>query len=146
MVFVPSSVSAIPSLLALHIEISLDESEPEVVRVLSCTYTNQNMMLLRLMSDFPIIQRTIPVFEWVLRQKGLGTADSETVAGTTAAVQQPSQIIAGGDIVGDAARGLRLRMASPDNRATESSQGPDEWLEDMVGFDNLDNLYLTSFL
>lgn len=76
-----SSMTAIPTLLALHIESALDTSETDLIRSMSRISIGQTMLVLNELREIPVIKRAMPIFEVVLAKKNLyptsfGPADS----------------------------------------------------------------------
>lgn len=74
-----SSVTAMPTLLALHIESALDTSETDLTRSMSRISISQMMLVLGELKEIPVIKRAIPIFEMVLSKKGLSSAPHATV-------------------------------------------------------------------
>lgn len=69
-----SSITAMPTLLALHIESALDTSETDLIRSMSRLSISQTMLVLGELKEIPVIKRAIPIFEMVLSKKGLCSA------------------------------------------------------------------------
>ncbi|EAU36048.1 predicted protein [Aspergillus terreus NIH2624] len=79
--FPVSFMTAIPTLLALHIESALDTSETDLIRSMSRISIGQTMLVLNELREIPVIKRAMPIFEVVLAKKNLyptsfGPADS----------------------------------------------------------------------
>lgn len=118
------------------------------------------MMLLRLMSGFPTLKRTIPVFEWVLKQQGAYSENmdggppggglfmsGDSVNTATADTSDASISTTNNNAtVEDAAKDLSSPAANTDGNTTELPQELESWLDDFDGMDYFNNLYLTSFL
>lgn len=64
-------MTAIPTLLALHIESALDTSETDLVRSMSRISIGQTVLVLNELKEIPVIRRAIPIFEMVLAKKNL---------------------------------------------------------------------------
>ncbi|KAH8738441.1 hypothetical protein BGZ61DRAFT_440039 [Ilyonectria robusta] len=77
--FPVSFITAMPTLLALHIESALDTSETDLVRSMSRISISQMMLVLGELKEIPVIKRAIPIFEMVLSKKSLSSAPHATV-------------------------------------------------------------------
>lgn len=66
-----SSITVMPTLLALHIESALDTSETDLIRSMSRISISQTMLVLGELKEIPVIKRAIPIFEMVLSKKSL---------------------------------------------------------------------------
>lgn len=64
-------MTAIPTLLALHIESALDTSETDLIRSMSRISIGQTILVLNELREIPVIKRAIPIFEMVLAKKNL---------------------------------------------------------------------------
>ncbi|UPL02224.1 hypothetical protein LCI18_013158 [Fusarium solani-melongenae] len=73
----------IPILLALHIEIALDEGEPDVTRSVSRISISQSMLLLKQTADIPIMHGIFASFERFLARHRLTGHEVGTVETTT---------------------------------------------------------------
>ena len=64
-------MTAIPMLLALHIETALDTSETDLIRSMARISIGQSLLALGELKEIPVIKRAIPIFEMVLAKKNL---------------------------------------------------------------------------
>ncbi|KAM3491082.1 hypothetical protein MY3957_005648 [Beauveria namnaoensis] len=75
-------MTAVPALLALHLEAALDPSESELVRSMSRISISQAMLALYQLREIPAVKKAIPLFELILSRKKLydgsgGPADDD---------------------------------------------------------------------
>ncbi|KAJ3477691.1 hypothetical protein NLG97_g8774 [Lecanicillium saksenae] len=66
-----SLMTAMPALLALHLEAALDPSESELVHSMSRISISQTMLALKQLREIPAIKKATPLFELLLSRKGL---------------------------------------------------------------------------
>lgn len=79
-------MTAIPMLLALHIETALDTSESDLIRSMARISIGQSMLALGELKEIPVIKRAIPIFEMVLAKKNLYSVPHATAG------DDPSQV------------------------------------------------------
>ncbi|KAM3545532.1 hypothetical protein ARSEF1564_001526 [Beauveria bassiana] len=75
-------MTAVPALLALHLEAALDPSESELVRSMSRISISQAMLALYQLREIPAVKKAIPLYELILSRKKLydgsgGPADDD---------------------------------------------------------------------
>lgn len=66
-----SLMTAVPSLLALHVEAALDPSESELARSMARLSISQAMLALHQLREIPAIKKALPLFELILSRKKL---------------------------------------------------------------------------
>lgn len=64
-------MTAVPALLALHLQAALDPSESELVRSMSRISISQAMLALYQLREIPAVKKAIPLFELILSRKKL---------------------------------------------------------------------------
>lgn len=95
----------------------MDANELPMTRSMARLQAHQKMLLLRRLQDFPVLERAVPVFEWVLSQKDLGMT-SQSIEGAGSSMGVPFQ--------------------------TAQSDETDSWFGELLGFNLLENIDLST--
>ncbi|KAJ9143305.1 Fusaric acid cluster transcription factor FUB12 [Pleurostoma richardsiae] len=132
--------SCVPAVLALYIEVALDDSESDLTRSMARMHIIQGMLLLKQLQEFPSIQRALLAFDWVLTQKDLLSATPPPELPPNA----PS-LPRGGFLSDPDEKPATEQDSTAFNSTTPDLFGESgQWFEEFLGFDFLDNLELTS--
>lgn len=118
-------MTAMPALLALHLEAALDASETELVRSMSRISISQTMLALNQLREIPVIKKAIPLFELILARKNLYM--NPTATSVSEATRQDDSVWNGVDPLN--------RNDVPHDESRESF---DLFIQEMLEYDTLD--------
>jgi len=131
------SINCVATATALHIEVALDPTAPQIQRLMAQTYIRSGLLVLKQAQEYwTSVEWTLRLFEWVIARKNLlpgGSVSHEPLSLAGGMAASHISDTTSGEMQADM---RESHFSVPPPADLEGS----EWFNDLLGFDFIDNL------